>query len=208
MRRQQGQQGQPGEDLDRHAHEHGVEGKINFIQSDFLNLPQHVSGQFDAIVTKGNAFPHLITDAEIEKALRIFFDVLRPGGTVIIGMHDFEPFIEDRPRFIPGRIHDGDLADNEPEIITFQKWDWGEDEPLIVTVNNFILIGREKYEIRKRPVKYRALTATDLDSAARTAIDPDAFTWVVVGDKDKVMGQLEALGMPITVVEAPAASNP
>jgi len=56
--------------------------------------------------------------------------------------------------------------------------------------------------------KYRALTATDLDSAARTAIDPDAFTWVVVGDKDKVMGQLEALGMPITVVEAPAASNP
>jgi predicted Zn-dependent peptidase len=56
--------------------------------------------------------------------------------------------------------------------------------------------------------KYRALTATDLDSAARAAIDPDAFTWVVVGDKDKVMGQLEALGMPITVVEGPAASNP
>src|SRR3546814_7577420 len=37
--------------------------------------------------------------------------------------------------------------------------------------------------------KYRALTAKDLDSAARAAIDPDAFTWVVVGDKNKVMGQ-------------------
>ncbi|MBK5265402.1 MAG: insulinase family protein, partial [Alphaproteobacteria bacterium] len=57
--------------------------------------------------------------------------------------------------------------------------------------------------------KYRTLTAVDLDAAARAAIDPDAFTWVVVGDKDKIMGQLEALGMPITVVENPsgAAAN-
>src|SRR3546814_11329682 len=39
--------------------------------------------------------------------------------------------------------------------------------------------------------KYRALTAKDLDSAARAAIDPDAFTWVVVGDKNKVMGRSE-----------------
>lgn len=56
--------------------------------------------------------------------------------------------------------------------------------------------------------KYRAMTAKDLDSAARAAIDPDKFTWVVVGDKTKVMGQLEKLGMPITVVEAPAAPQP
>jgi glycine/sarcosine N-methyltransferase len=146
----------------RHANENGVGDKIHFVQSDFLSLPQHVTPEFDALVTKGNAFPHLITDAEIEAALRIFYDLLRPGGTVIIGMHDFEPFIEDRPRFMPGRIHDGDLADNEPEVITFQKWDWGEDDPLTVTVNNFILIGREQYEIRKRPVVYRALTAEEV----------------------------------------------
>src|SRR3546814_1351416 len=55
--------------------------------------------------------------------------------------------------------------------------------------------------------KYRALTAKDLDSAARAAIDPDAFTWVVVGDKNKVMGQLQTLAMPIAVVEAPAGAT-
>lgn len=54
--------------------------------------------------------------------------------------------------------------------------------------------------------KYRALTAKGLDAAARAAIDPDKFTWVVVGDKAKVMGQLEMLGMPITVVEAPGSA--
>src|SRR3546814_19752440 len=46
--------------------------------------------------------------------------------------------------------------------------------------------------------KYRALTAKDLDSAARHAIDPDAFSWVVVGDQNTVMGQLKTLGMPLT----------
>lgn len=147
----------------RHATEYKVEDKIQITRSDFLSLPDNVEGRFDAIITKGNAFPHLITDDEIEKALRIFYDLLRPGGTVIIGMQDFEPFIEGRPRFIPGRIHDLDLADNEPEIITFDKWDWDEGPPLTVTVNNFILKGRgDEYQVRKRPVIFRALTAAEV----------------------------------------------
>jgi predicted Zn-dependent peptidase len=51
--------------------------------------------------------------------------------------------------------------------------------------------------------EYRKLTAAELDQAARSALDPKAFTWVVVGDAAKVRPQLEKLGMPIEVVEAP-----
>lgn len=43
----------------------------------------------------------------------------------------------------------------------------------------------------------RALTPADMDAAARAAIDPDRFVWVVVGDASVVRPQLEALGMPI-----------
>ena len=50
---------------------------------------------------------------------------------------------------------------------------------------------------------YRALTAQTLDQAARAAIDPKGFTWIVVGDAAKIRPQLEKLGMPIEVVEAP-----
>jgi zinc protease len=53
------------------------------------------------------------------------------------------------------------------------------------------------------PERYRALTAADLDQAARTAIDPAKLIWVVVGDAAKVRPQLDALGMPIQVIEAP-----
>jgi predicted Zn-dependent peptidase len=51
--------------------------------------------------------------------------------------------------------------------------------------------------------KYRAQTTASLDEAARSALDPKGFTWIVVGDATKVRPQLEKLGMPIEVVEAP-----
>ena len=45
----------------------------------------------------------------------------------------------------------------------------------------------------------RALTAADMDAAARAVIDPDRFVWVVVGDASVVRPQLESLGLPIEV---------
>ena len=45
--------------------------------------------------------------------------------------------------------------------------------------------------------RYKALTADDLNKAMADAIDPDKFTWVIVGDADKIKSQLEALDMPI-----------
>ena len=51
--------------------------------------------------------------------------------------------------------------------------------------------------------EYRGLTAEALDKAARAAMDPKGFTWIVVGDAAKVRPQLEKLGIPIEVAEAP-----
>jgi zinc protease len=45
--------------------------------------------------------------------------------------------------------------------------------------------------------RYKALTADDLNQAMASAIDPEKFTWVIVGDADKIKTQLEALDMPI-----------
>ena len=53
------------------------------------------------------------------------------------------------------------------------------------------------------PGRYRALTPASADAAIRRAIDPKGFTWIVVGDAAKIRPQLDKLGMPIEVVEAP-----
>ncbi|MGI8942839.1 MAG: M16 family metallopeptidase, partial [Qipengyuania sp.] len=47
--------------------------------------------------------------------------------------------------------------------------------------------------------RFRSQTRAGLDAAARAAIDPDRFVWVVVGEADKVRPQLEALGLPLEV---------
>ncbi|MGC6400427.1 M16 family metallopeptidase [Sphingomonas sp. FW199] len=47
--------------------------------------------------------------------------------------------------------------------------------------------------------KYRALTAQQLDAAARSTFDPAKFVWVVVGDAKVVKPQLDSLGLPVEV---------
>jgi zinc protease len=49
--------------------------------------------------------------------------------------------------------------------------------------------------------RYRALDAAALDGAVRSAINPDGFIWVVVGDKAKVLPQLKSLKMQVEVIE-------
>lgn len=57
--------------------------------------------------------------------------------------------------------------------------------------------------------KYRALTVAELDAAARRAIEPERFVWVVVGDAAKIRGQLDSLGLPVEVIAAsPSAPAP
>ena len=53
--------------------------------------------------------------------------------------------------------------------------------------------------------RINALTAQQMDAAARAAIDPAKFVWVVVGDAAVVKPQLDALGLP---VEVRAAETP
>lgn len=57
--------------------------------------------------------------------------------------------------------------------------------------------------------RINALTAAEMDAAARANIDPSRFVWVVVGDAATVKPQLDALGLPVEVRSAaPAAAAP
>ena len=68
---------------------------------------------------------------------------------------------------------------------------------------NIDMLGKPDNYYETLAPEYRSLTAAQLDRAARAALDPKGFTWIVVGDAAKVRPQLEKLGMPIEVVEAP-----
>jgi predicted Zn-dependent peptidase len=55
---------------------------------------------------------------------------------------------------------------------------------------------------------YGAQTAAKLDAAARRAINPKNFVWVVVGEAAKVQPQLAKLGIPVELRSAETAAAP
>lgn len=70
-----------------------------------------------------------------------------------------------------------------------------------------VLYGRPDNYYETLASKYRALTATDLDAAAKAAIDPAKLTWVVIGDAAKVKPQLDSLKIPVEVVQTKVDGN-
>lgn len=155
----------PSPGMLRKAHEvaeqYGVVENIRFERADFLTLPDYVEGTFDAVITKGSALPHLLLDEEIERTIRIFYDYLRPGGLLVIGMRDFGPFMEARPRFLPGFIHD---LDPKGELITFDVWEWEDGPPVIAKQKLYIVHSEDgkRYNALKRWVDYRPLSTDEV----------------------------------------------
>jgi predicted Zn-dependent peptidase len=61
------------------------------------------------------------------------------------------------------------------------------------------LYGRPDDYYETLAARYRGQTRGSLDAAARAAINPDRFVWVVVGDAKVVEPQLRKLGLPVEV---------
>ncbi|UYY57640.1 M16 family metallopeptidase [Sphingomonas sp. S2-65] len=78
-----------------------------------------------------------------------------------------------------------------------------------------VLSAMQENDLRHRPdnfydtvaQKYRTMTVQQLDAAARGALDPNKFVYVVVGDAAKVKPQLDSLGLPVEVVPAAALAT-
>ena len=83
-------------------------------------------------------------------------------------------------------------------------------DSVLSAMQNNDLYGRPDDYYATIAQKYRGLTIGQLDAAARAAINPDAFVWVVVGDAASVRPQLDSLGLPVEVIGAgsPVAGAP
>lgn len=68
---------------------------------------------------------------------------------------------------------------------------------------NIDLLGRPDNYYETLEGKYRAQTQASLDAAARGALAAKSFVWIVTGDAAKIKPQLDKLGIPVEVVEAP-----
>ena len=98
-------------------------------------------------------------------------------------------------------VTDEELARNKASEIGELPGRFETSGAVLRAMQNNALYGRPDNYYEELVGLYTAQTTDSLDAAARAALDVDNFVWVVVGDAEQVMPQLEALGMPIEVRE-------
>ena len=81
--------------------------EIDFYKTDFLNFPNIISGNFDAIYTLGNSFVHLTNLADISLALINFYRILKPGGYICIGIVNYDKVLNSGNLEISKKEKDG-----------------------------------------------------------------------------------------------------
>ncbi len=68
-------------------------------------------------------------------------------------------------------------------------------------------LGRPDNYYATLPSRYRTIDATALNTAARTWLQPDGLTYVIVGDRKVVEPQLKGIGLPVEFIAAPKSGD-
>lgn len=130
---------------------------VTFGVADFRRLTEQVSGSFDVVLSADNALPHLITDDDLQLAVKQMWYKLNPGGLLLISIRDYDQILQERPTTTPVRS----MNHGGVKRLSFQLWEW--DEANIYSVNHFILVEQEGgWTTRHRKTIYRALQRDEL----------------------------------------------
>jgi glycine/sarcosine N-methyltransferase len=140
----------------------GVE--VAFGVADFLDLAA-VAGAFDVVMSCDNALPHLLSDADVERALRAMRAMLRPGGLLVISTRDYDAALVDRPATAPPVLIAG-----PPRRLFVRLHDWDGADSAYHTVRFFVLTeSGTGWTLAQHSVRYRAITSHALSRVAQRA---------------------------------------
>jgi glycine/sarcosine N-methyltransferase len=85
------------EKAEQNAEKHGA--KIKFYNSDFEGIPEIFNSSFDLVVSLGNTIANVTSD-NIEKAAARIYDILKPGGRVVIQILNYERIKKNNERIV------------------------------------------------------------------------------------------------------------
>jgi glycine/sarcosine N-methyltransferase len=88
---------------------------------------------FDAILCLGNSLPHLLTEAQMVRALTDMARALKPGGILIVQLRNFRRVLDRQERFMPPEAHTS--ADGEWVFFRFYDMEPTADEGMRLQFN-------------------------------------------------------------------------
>lgn len=132
--------------------------------ADFRDL-SGVADDFDVVISCDNAIPHLLNDADIDRALSEMYSKLRRGGLLLVSTRDYDRALTERPRTAPPL----DIA-GPPRRIVMRVHEWDAPDSPLYTVR-FLILTRERasWQVDEYATRYRALPAARLAEAAARA---------------------------------------
>ena len=96
---------------------------IRFGQADFRALADVFSERFDIIIAMDNALPHMLSAADLERAVKSITGQLRGGGLFVASIRDYDLLLQEKPAYSPPYVHKTDKG----QRVLFQTWDWAGD---------------------------------------------------------------------------------
>lgn len=96
---------------------------VDFYVADMRRLDELPIGGFGVVISMDNALPHLLSDSDLRKAARQMRAKLRPGGTLLASIRDYDQLIGERPAVQGPAFY----SDQGWRRIIFQVWDWADD---------------------------------------------------------------------------------
>jgi SAM-dependent methyltransferase len=94
-----------------------------FYVADVRRLDELPIGGFDVVISMDNALPHLLSEADLTEAARQMRGKLRPGGTLLASIRDYDQLVRERPAAQGPAFY----SDSGQRRIVFQVWDWADD---------------------------------------------------------------------------------
>lgn len=97
--------------------------EVNFKVAGFTELTDKIPGYFDALICLGNSLPHLLTDEQLQKALKNFCELLNPGGVILLQLRNYSRPNLQQERLMPLNT----WADDQEEYLFLRMQDFVAD---------------------------------------------------------------------------------
>lgn len=129
--------------------------KIRFENADFRALSETFAEKFDVVIAMDNALPHMLTSADLEKAVGSIVNRIKDNGIFVGSIRDYDTLLKDKPPYSPPYIH----KTKDGQRISFQTWEWNDDRYKLI---QYIIEDGDGLKTSKFECEYRATRREEL----------------------------------------------
>ena len=134
---------------------------IQFELADFRSLEDRYTQQFDIVIAMDNALPHMLSNKDLNEAIKSITGVTKSNGIIVASIRDYDSLLLSKPRYSPPYIH----KTCKGQRISFQTWVWDNDKYHLV---QYIIEDEGTLQISKFECEYRAVSREELTSLFRS----------------------------------------